>query len=196
MAELEKQTRDSIIKNGHLLSTLTKERIWEEIKKSYSQVKYFPRYLNLLFELDLMKYIFPDLKLNSDIKESDSLPIYFANILKGNDPQKLERTLIMDLKIESEISSKVCHLIKLLNLSPENAFLMYKDKIKCHVPNDMVLDWAKISGMDRRLVDAFIEYKPSVSADDLMNQGLKGKELGDEIKRLETEEFRRISKRI
>lgn len=192
MAIIDKKTRDSIIKNGYLLSTLTRERIWEEIKKSYNQVKYFPEYLNLLFELDLMKYIFPDLKLNSDIKQSDSLPIYFANILRENDPQKLERYLIMSLKIESEVSSKVCHLIRLLSLSPENSFSMYKDRVKCHVTDDMILEWVKINNLDKNLFNAFIKYKPSVSAEDLMSRGLKGKELGNEIKRLETEEFRKI----
>ena len=38
----------------------------------------------------------------------------------------------------------------------------------------------------------FIEYKPSVSAQELMSQGFKGKDLGDEIKRLEIEKFKQM----
>jgi len=190
MATIDIKTRDSIIKNGYLLSTLTKERIWEEIKKSYKQVKDFTEYLNLLFELDLMKYIFPKLEINDDIKESGYLSIYIANLLKENDPQMLEKKLVLELKIESEVVSKSCHLIRLLSLSPENAFLMYKDKIKCHVPDDMISEWASINKLDKNLFDTFIIYKPTVSAEELMSGGLKGKELGEEIKRLEEEKFR------
>ncbi len=192
MATIDIATRDSIIKNGHLLNTLTRERIWEEIKKSYKQVKYFPDYFNFLFELDLMKYIFPNLDLNSDIKESGYLSIYIANLLKENDPQMLDRKLVLELKIESEIVSKSCHLNRLLDLSPENAFLMYKDKVKCHVTDDMISEWVNINKLDKNLFDAFILYKPTVSAEELMNSGLKGKELGEEIKRLEEEKFRNM----
>jgi hypothetical protein len=37
-----------------------------------------------------------------------------------------------------------------------------------------------------------LKYKPSVSAEDLMKQGFKGKALGDEIKRLEIEKFKQL----
>jgi hypothetical protein len=38
----------------------------------------------------------------------------------------------------------------------------------------------------------FVEYKPTISAQDLMSQGFKGKSLGDEIKRLEIENFKKM----
>ena len=36
----------------------------------------------------------------------------------------------------------------------------------------------------------FSKYKPSVSSEELMKQGFKGKELGEEIKRIESEIFK------
>ena len=38
----------------------------------------------------------------------------------------------------------------------------------------------------------FVDYKPSVSSEELMSQGFKGKELGIEIKRLEVEKFKQM----
>jgi hypothetical protein len=48
----------------------------------------------------------------------------------------------------------------------------------------------KVQGIDTDTLIKFVEYKPSVSAQELMSQGFKGKELGIEIKRLEVERFR------
>lgn len=190
--EIEEETSEDIKKVKASLQRITRERIWEEIKKSYGYKKNFKDYLDILNGLDLFEEIFPKLKLNSDIKESGYLSIYIANLLKENDPQMLDRKLVLELKIESEIVSKSCHLIRLLDLSPENAFLMYKDKVKCHVTDDMISEWVNINKLDKNLFDAFIIYKPTVSAEELMNSGLKGKELGEEIKRLEEEKFRNM----
>ena len=52
-----------------------------------------------------------------------------------------------------------------------------------------ILEWLKVEGIDTNELIKFIEYKPSVSAQELMSQGFKGKDLGIEIKRLEVEKF-------
>lgn len=190
--QIEEETTEDIRKTKGSLRRIVRERIWEEIKKAYGYKKNFKDYLDIINDLDLFEEIFPGLKLNLDIQQSNNISVYIANLLKENDPQKLERRLVLDLKIESDVASKSCHLIRLLGLSIENSFSMYKDRVKCHVTDDMILEWVKINNLDKNLFNAFIKYKPSVSAEDLMSRGLKGKELGNEIKRLETEEFRKI----
>ncbi len=189
---IDEETTEDIKKTKKSLQRIVRERIWEEIKKAYGYKKNFKNYLQIIKDLDLFEEIFPNLKLNLNIPESNYLPIYIASVLRDNDPQKLEKELVLDLKIESEVVSKACHLIRLINLSPENAFMMYKDKIKCHVTNEMIIEWVRINILNKNLFDAFIKYLPSVSAEELMKQGIKGKELGNEIKRLETEEFLKL----
>ena len=49
-----------------------------------------------------------------------------------------------------------------------------------------------LEGIDTDTLVKFVEYKPSVSAQELMSQGFKGKSLGDEIKRLEIEKFKQM----
>ena len=38
----------------------------------------------------------------------------------------------------------------------------------------------------------FLSFKPSVNIEELINKGLKGEELGKEIKRLEIEKFKNL----
>ena len=56
----------------------------------------------------------------------------------------------------------------------------------------LLLEWLKVETIDTNELIKFVEYKPSVSAQELMSQGFKGKELGDEIKRLEVEKFKQM----
>lgn len=193
--KIDKETSDAIKNNNKLCGLgpkedVSRERIWDEIKKSWHQSKDFKYYLNLLTEFNMWGEIFPKLEINGDIKESKELVVYLANILRDNNPQELEKTMINNLKIESDVTSKVCYLIRLLDLSPQNAFQMYKDRVKCHVTDKMISEWGQLSGIDEKLISAFIGYKPSVSAQDLMNLGYKGPQLGKEISRLEEEKFR------
>lgn len=188
--DIDKDTFDSIKKLGGSLSRITKERIWEEIKKSFSYKGDFKKYLDTVTDLSLWDHIFPELVVNKDIKSCKYLSCYIANLLKDNNIDKLERKMILTFKIESDVSSKSCHLIRILDLSPENAFLLYKDRVKCHVTDDMILDWINVNDLKSNIYKVFVNYKPTVSSEDLMELGFKGKELGDEIKRLESEKFK------
>jgi tRNA nucleotidyltransferase/poly(A) polymerase len=190
MAKIEKETSDSIIKNGYLLENLSRERIWDEIKKSYSQSKDFNEYLKYLSDFNLMQYIFPGAVINTKIEECHNFVTYIANLFKFEDTQKLENKMILEYKIEGDIAAKAVFLIDLLNLTTDNVFDLYKKKIRCHVTNLQIIDWLDTCGITGKIFIRFIDYVPSVSAEDLMSKGFKGKNLGDEIKRLEIENFK------
>jgi tRNA nucleotidyltransferase/poly(A) polymerase len=192
MAKIEKETSDSIIKNGHLLGNLSRERIWDEIKKSYSQSKDFNEYLKYLSDFNLMQYIFPGAVINTDIEDAHELTSYIANLFKFEDTQKLENKMILQYKIEGDIASKVVFLIDLLKLSPENAFDLYKKKIRCHCTSAQIVDWLDTCGIGDKIFIRFIDYVPSVSAEDLMAKGFKGRELGIKIKEIEIENFKQM----
>ena len=46
--------------------------------------------------------------------------------------------------------------------------------------------------IDKKYIDAFINYKVTTDAQDLIRVGFKGKDLGIEIKRIETEKFKEL----
>ena len=174
------------------MKRISAERIFEEMKKSFKQAKSYKQYLEFFNEYDMWKEVFPGSKINTDIEEAHELTSYIANLFKFEDTQKLENKMILDYKIEGDIASKVVFLIDLLKLSPENAFDLYKKKVRCHCTSAQIIDWLDTCGVHSKIFIRFIDYVPSVSAEDLMAKGFKGKELGDEIKRLEIENFKQM----
>jgi tRNA nucleotidyltransferase/poly(A) polymerase len=194
MAKIEKETSESIIKNGNLLNTISSERIWDEIKKSYAQSKDFSEYLRCLLDFDLMQYIFPGSKINTEIVDSNDFVCYFANLFYleawSND---LERRLIDKYKVPIDITRKIVFLVRLEELDETNVVDYYRSKVKCHITDAEIKEWMRIKNIDSHIIDTFLKYKPSVSSEELMTQGFKpGKALGDEIKRLEIENFKKM----
>jgi tRNA nucleotidyltransferase/poly(A) polymerase len=174
------------------MKRISSERIFEEMKKAFKQAKSYKQYLEFFNEFDMWEQVFPGSKINTDIEEAHELTSYVANLFKLQDTQKLENKMILDYKIEGDIASKVVFLIDLLKLNPENAFDLYKKKVRCHCTSAQIIDWLDTCGIHGKIFIRFIDYVPTVSAEDLMNKGFKGKSLGDEIKRLEIEKFKQM----
>jgi len=174
------------------MKRISAERIWEEMKKAYKQAKSYKHYLEFFNEFDMWDEVFPGSKINTEIVDCEEFTSYITNLFKYEDTSKLENRMILEYKIEGDIASKVVFLIDLLKLSPDNAFELYKKKIRCHVSNYQIIDWLDTCGIHSRIFIRFIDYIPSVSAEDLMSKGFKGKALGDEIKRLEIEKFKQM----
>ena len=192
MAKIDKKTSESIIKNGYLLDTLSRERIWDEVKKSYNQSKDFNEYLKYLSDFNLLKYIFPGSKINTNLVDSKDFVVVIANLFKLENPDGLERRLVQEYKIESETATKVVFLLRLLKLTPESAFDLYKSKLQCHIEDSTILEWYKVLGINNPVNIKFIEYKPTTSAEELMSQGFKGRDLGIKIKEIETQKFNQM----
>jgi tRNA nucleotidyltransferase/poly(A) polymerase len=174
------------------MKRISQERVWEEIKKAFKQAKSFKHYLEFFNEFDMWEEVFPGSKINTDIDECEELTSYVANLFKLENTSRLEQKMILEYKIESDIATKVVFLIDLLQLTVETAFDLYKKKIRCHVTNHQIIDWLDTNGIHKSIFIRFIDYVPTVSAEDLMAKGFKGKELGDEIKRLEIEKFKQM----
>jgi tRNA nucleotidyltransferase/poly(A) polymerase len=174
------------------MKRISQERVWEEIKKAFKQAKSFKHYLEFFNEFDMWEEVFPGSKINTDIEECEELTSYIANLFKLENTSRLEQKMILEYKIESDIATKVVFLIDLLQLTVETAFDLYKKKIRCHVTNHQIIDWLDTNNIHKAIFIRFIDYVPTVSAEDLMSQGFKGKELGDEIKKREIEKFKQM----
>jgi len=197
--KIDDKTSEAIIKDNRLRNIgpkddVSQERIWEEMKKAAKQSKNYSEYLNFFNEFDMWSEVFPGAVINTKIEESDSFISYIANLFKFDNISDLEKRMVIEYKIEYDIASKVVFLINLLKLTPESAFDLYKQKIKCHCSTDLIVGWLDLNNIHDKIFIRFIDYVPSVSAEELMKQGFKGKALGDEIKRLEIEKFNEFLK--
>lgn len=190
MAIIENKTAESIKNNGELLLTISKERIWEEFKKSWVQSKDFRDYLDYLKSFELYQYIFPGANINTNLVDSKDFVVVIANLFKNEDTSGLEKKLVQDYKIESETATKVVFLISLLKFNEEEVFDIYKKRQQCAISDATILEWIEAENINNDALIKFVEYKPTVSAQELMSQGFKGKDLGEEIKRREIEKFK------
>lgn len=192
--DISDDAKVSIYSNKSSLNYITKERIWDEFKGGFKNAKAFTEYLNLITRFDLWEQILPSSEVNTKINPCDYLVTYLTQILKGNSTKDLEVKMVQNFKIESETANKVVFLINLLSLSPDNAFDLYKEKVRSHCQDSIIIDWLNTNGIKSNLFTSFIGYKPTVSAEELMSRGFKGKELGIEIKELEKEKFKELLK--
>ena len=196
---LHKDTESAIEKRKQLenidpetgdMKRISQERVWEEIKKAWKQAKDYRNYLNFFTKFNMWSEVFPNSEINTDLVDSKDFVVVIANLFKLENPEGLEKRLVQDYKIESETATKIVFLLRLLQLTPELAFDMYKSKLQCHIEDKTILEWFRVLGINDPIKIKFTEYKPTTSAQDLMANGFKGKSLGDEMKRLEIENFK------
>ena len=193
--EIDSKTAQAI-KNDNRLKGIgpkddvSQERIWEEMRKAFKQAKDYRNYLNFFTKFDMWSEVFPGSDINTDLVDSKDFVVVIANLFKNENPDGLEKRLVQDYKIESEVATKIVFLIRLLSLTPDLAFDMYKSKLQCHIEDKTILEWFRVSGINDPIKIKFVNYKPTTSAQELMSQGFKGRELGQKIKEIEIENFK------
>ena len=87
-------------------------------------------------------------------------------------------------------SDQISFLLRFQSLGIKNAYAMKKAFKNSHLTKEDLVEFADYANMDQPLVEAFNKYELAISGDNIRN--FKGKELGVEITRLETENFKEI----
>ena len=156
------------------------------------QMNKFNYYLNFFTKFDMWGEVFPGSDINTDLVDSKDFVVVIANLFKNESSVGLGDKLTQEYKVELETANKVSFLISLLSFNVDDVFDVYKKRQQCAVTDQTILEWLKVQGINKNELIKFVDYKPSISAQELMSQGFKGKELGIEIKRLEVEKFKQM----
>lgn len=172
------------------MKRISAERIWEEMLKAWKQAKNYNYYLNFFTKYDMWEEVFPGSTINTELVDSKDFIVVIANLFANNKLDGLVDRMVQNYKIENETATKVAFLISLLDFKPENVFDVYKKRQQCAIKDSTILEWINVQNIEDNWLIKFIDYKPSVSSKELMDNGFKGKALGDEIKRLEIEKFK------
>lgn len=191
--EKRKQLQNIDPETGEM-KRISQERVWEEMKKAWKQAKDYNYYLNFFTKFDMWGEVFPGANINTDLVDSKNFVVVIANLFKNESTLGLADKLAQEYKIELETATKVVLLISLLSFKVEDVFDIYKKRQQCAIDDSTILEWLKVEGIDSDDVIKFVDYRPSVSAQELMAMGFSGRELGIEIKRLEIKKFRDILK--
>lgn len=195
--QIDQKTADSIKKDNRLKNIgpkddVSQERVWEEIKKAWSQAKDYRNYLNFFTKFDMWEEVFPGSDINTELVDSKDFVVVIANLFKNENPEGLEKRLVQDYKIESETATKIVFLVSLLSFKIEDVFDVYKKRQQCSISDETILEWLRVEGINDDSLIKFVEYKPTTSAQDLMSQGFKGRDLGIKIKEIELEKFKQM----
>jgi len=190
-SKIDQETHQSLAKDP-IFHNISVERVRDEFLKILSSAKNVREAISLLESYDMLTQVFPGFKLDTDLL-SESFPIVtVALMLRDNPIEKIESGL-NKLAWTSEEIAKITFLIRLVTLSPDNAYEMKKRmKVIKFYYLEEILDFCRIAGIDSKLIDSFLKYEPSVSTQELMDLGFKGPDLGREIKKREAEEFQKI----
>ena len=184
---IDPKTMEGVRKNSDL-SQISKERIVLEFEKAFKQSPSFKLFLDIITQFGIWDQVFEGFKINTDVKETDSLELFLSNLLIDNDKDKL-LTLTETFKWKSDIQDTVVFLIGLKEFRVENVLLTMKEMKRIKLDMEVFKEWIGRFIPKNEDLTKLIRFKKTVSAQDLMSKGFKGEALGEEIKRLEIINF-------
>jgi tRNA nucleotidyltransferase/poly(A) polymerase len=186
---------DSALKKDSSLEGISGERIRDEFLKGLSSAKSVSNFLEMLEKYNLFDWIFKGLSVDKDFVDSKDYITVIANLLKRNDAKVIAKKLNA-IKYTLEEVRAIVFLVNLLSISEDNAVALKRAQKNSGVSNEQIKQFAKMNGLNTRLIDAFLKFELSVSGDEIMKKyNLKqSKELGDRINQAETENFLKLLK--
>ena len=184
---------DAALQQDASLDGISGERIRDEFLKGITSSKSTTQFLKLVDKYRLFDWIFKGLRVNTDFSESKDPILVIATLLSGNDPSVVNKQL-NNLKYTIEEARAITFLISLLRLSPETAVALKRMQKNSGVTDAQIQWFGGKMNLDQKLLKAFIQFKLSVSGEDLMQRlNLKpGKELGDAIAKAEYDNFKKL----
>ena len=195
---IEAIRKDKRLRNISPIDDVSQERIVEEFKKAVEwsanneNIESLNYYLELLEQYKMFEEMFPGVDINVNNINTFNLSIIFALLFRDNDIDKL-RSKLRKYKFPNDIADTACFLLRLRDHlhDLDKVPLLYKEKVRYHVNNQTIEEFANLYDFNDNYLQAFLKYEPKINANDFM-MGLKDAEIGREKKRREIEEFKRL----
>lgn len=175
------------------LEGISAERIRDEFLKGIKSAKSSILFLEMIDQFNMFDWVFPNIDINKRfILEKDPI-VVLATLLKNHEWGKLKKDLNKLTYSTAEIKA-IEFLTSLHKLDIDTA-VTFKHVFKnSGASSDQLRNFGSREGISSQLLDAFEEFELSVVGDDVMKEfNLKpSKELGDKIKELETDNFKKL----
>lgn len=191
--------KQAIIDNPTLIG-VSKERIYDEFVKGLKQAKKPEKYIALLNELGLLEVIFPGYKLyTTDIPNVRNIVVQLVSLFRDADVS-IYKKLTEDFKFPLDISNQAKAIRRFIDCKDVvfDVFSLYTELQKYNVQSNTFIDCVMYSTKETENDEIFhlaltlVEYKPTISGDDLIAEGFKGKDIGIEKARRESELFKAL----
>lgn len=189
-SKLEASTAKAILDDNSLVG-VSPERIRDEFKKSIESAKRVKDYLNMVSEFNLWPIMFPTLEINQSFVESNLWLVQLAMLFGKNDLESIKREMNRMTFTSDEVDS-VIFLKSLLTFKADDVFELYKQFQRTNLDKNNIIIFAKINKLNLKLVKAFLKYKPTINGNEVIKKyGVKGSQIGEKIKELEAEKFKK-----
>ena len=185
--KMSKDTWSALQKNPDI-SSVSKERIRDEFIKGIRKARSVPSYLKMVQKLNMFKYILPGFRVNLNFAKTNDHVVQLANLLQM-DADKVPSKLA-SLKYTNQEIRDITHLLNMYNFVPKDIFKIKKEEKNTKLTTKQIKGWSMITKMGSNMMKIW-NFKLSVSAKDAMAKGMKGKDIGDWVRRKEMELFLR-----
>jgi len=183
---------DKALKKDAALKDISAERIRDEFLKGIKSAKSVTHFMSLIERYGLFKWIFPNLKVDKNFIEEKDPMVLLAFMLRKNEIKDIANVL-NKMTYTSEEVRTINFLISLMTLSPETVVIMKKGHKILGVDDNRIREFAKLAGVNSKLIEAFVKFELSVSGKDAMDAGIpKGPEMGNFIQQKEIENFKEM----
>lgn len=171
------------------LEGVSGERIRDEFIKGIKSSPSIPYFYYLVNKFVGWEQIFGGLIVTQRSIQTTNIPIQLALLLSQNEPKGLHKAL-NELKYSVIECVQVAYLVSLQSLSVETAYRLKKGFKNSHLTQAEVMEFiASHGGFNAALVEAFLEFELTVTGAELMAEGFKGKQIGEQQELRETRNF-------
>lgn len=204
---IDKRTSDAIHADNRLFGIsdeddVSRERIFLEFIKIKEKARknndpmIVKTFIDLLIDYGIMHQIFPVLIAEKDITPTTYLTIALAQSLKRNVINNEFKTTLVTAKIPNKFVDIISFLLRLLTtgVNESNIYAVYREFKSKEVRHDILEEWIRVMRIHDKNVIALLTYKPVTSGHDVMKDGFKGSDIGDEISKREGKLFRELVK--
>jgi len=129
--------------------------------------------------------------IRDDFIEERDYNVLIAYLLQDNPVDKTKMVLNAHRYSIEEVA-RVAFLMSLKTLSIQSAPRFKKLQKNSHLTNEQIVTYAKWTGLQSKLIDAFLKFELSVSGNEYLAQGLKGKDIATAIEKQEIENFTKL----
>ena len=170
------------------LSGVSSERIRDEFVKGIKKSQSVPKYLKMILKLGMFGQVLPGLKINNRFSNTNDHIVTITNILKNNKWSTVQKKL-NKLSYTNQEVKDIVHLLKMINYKEDDLLVMKKEEKNTNLTDNQVRMWANLSGKSNTVLKIW-KFKLTISPQNAIKQGLKGKDIGDYILKKEKELFK------
>ncbi len=184
-----KQDKTPVSGNG---ISLSQERIRDEFLKGVKQAESVGYFTQLITKYNLWEWIFGRLVVTTEpLIETKEPIVLITTLLRSNDPTLVEKTLTNQLRYTVEEVREITFLIKFLQFGVDVYKLRERfDAIKMNP--DRLITFGNLLKIPNKIIETFLKYRITTSGEDLIRQGFKGREIGQEKEKIEKEKFEKL----